>query len=34
MRILDVIRDERIAATSVLLDMTFEEYQRLVVGAE
>lgn len=34
MRILDVIHDERIAAVSVLLEMTFREYMRLVIGAE
>src|SRR5579863_10268987 len=34
MRIIDIIRDDRIAATSVLLDMTFAEYQRLAMGAE
>lgn len=31
---LNVIRDERIAATSILLEMTFREYLRLVSGAE
>lgn len=34
MKIIDIIRDNRIAATSVLLDMTFAEYQRLAEGAE
>lgn len=34
MKIIDIIWDDRIAATSVLLDMTFAEYQRLAMGAE
>ena len=28
------VKDDRIEATSVLMDMTFEEYLRFVTGAE
>lgn len=34
MRIIDIIKDERICATSVLVDMSIESYLQLVSGAE
>jgi hypothetical protein len=34
MKVLSVIKDDRIDSTSVLMDMTFDEYLQLVTGAE
>lgn len=34
MKVLSVIKDDRIESTSVLMDMTFDEYLKLVTGAE